>query len=112
MAYYRLRQVDLDEVSSYSVVVKVDRNSEFGFSVYPNPSSSQTGTSLSFTGVGEGEQVVVVLYSVLGEEVYTKVIESADGSYHSIERQLPSGVYVVVASSDECIHQERIVVRD
>ncbi len=111
LIYYRLRQVDYDGRSAHSPIVTASLETAFAFKVYPNPLSSSEPASLQLEGVEADQEVLVVLYTSMGDQVYTKVITDGAGGFVSLDRTLPTGVYLVVASSDERIHRERIVVR-
>jgi len=118
ISYYRLKQTDYDGKYTYSQVVPI----EFGlaettnFTVYPNPVNTFSGenATLTLSGLQKESSVLVVLNDVLGKEYYSKVVMTAsDGSVNFViesSTALPSGVYLITASSNNKLFSKKIVV--
>ena len=115
ISYYRLKQTDYDGRYSYSPLVKIEFNSisETSFNVYPNPS---TGENLSIAISGQKDQeILVVLYDVLGKETYSKVYVLKDNgitvSAFDPDGKLASGIYIITATSDKNITSKKIIIQ-
>ena len=82
--------------------------------VFPNPSKANEATYFSLDGI-ETNSMLVVVYDMLGREIYSKVelVEnkgylytlSSDGS------KLPSGVYLITASAEDKVFHQKIIVK-
>jgi hypothetical protein len=94
LAYYRLRQVDLDGASTYSPVRPVAfaaTASAPQLSLYPNPAADQLHVAL--TGLAApGAQLTV--YSVLGQAMLTAQLNTASQADVALAG-LPAGTYVL-----------------
>ncbi|WP_324671546.1 T9SS type A sorting domain-containing protein [Hymenobacter sp. GOD-10R] len=91
LAYYRLRQVDLDGTESYSPVQAVEWKGDAAVaSFYPNPSAE----SITFTGT-EGV-LHYRIYNVKGQQV--AIGEAASGSTVDL-RAVPAGMYLLELSN-------------
>jgi uncharacterized repeat protein (TIGR01451 family) len=94
LAYYRLRQVDLDGAATYSPVRTVAfaaTASEPQLSLYPNPATDQLHVAL--TGrAAPGAQLTV--YSVLGQALLTTQLSTASQADVALAG-LPTGTYVL-----------------
>lgn len=113
VSYYRLKQVDNDGKFKISSVVAVRFNDPGEISVYPNPTTGPFNVCLS--GYPEGKQVLVVVRDLLGKEFYSKVCitSSSDKEIMAVDPSgmLASGVYVVVASTDNNVYEKKIVIK-
>lgn len=96
---YRLKQVDFDGSFEYSKVISVEVNfipEKFAISQnYPNPFNPNTTISYSIPK-GEGNQVTIKVYDLLGKEVSTLVNEfKTPGNYQIAFNAdgLTSGIY-------------------
>jgi hypothetical protein len=91
LAYYRLRQVDLDGTESYSPVQAVEwKGGAAVASFYPNPSAE----AITFTGT-EG-MLHYRIYNVKGQQV--AIGEVASGSTVDL-RAVPAGMYLLELSN-------------
>jgi len=96
ISYYRLKQVDFDNHSSYSNIISVNFDGNFVFTVYPNPI---TGTDLNFNIVGiQGANIMgVSLFDELGRKMLS-VQPQVDVLSGSVNGTLPvdklaNGIY-------------------
>jgi hypothetical protein len=89
--YYRLRQVDLAGVATYSAVRSVALSKAGGLVLFPNPAH----TTATLTGAGSGS--TVQLLDALGRLVLTTTADAAGTATLTLPTGLPSGVYVVRA---------------
>lgn len=114
LAYYRLKQTDFDGNYSYSDLKAVDLSGvgNFTFNLYPNPNDGRS-FNMQFT-LSQTEEVLVVVYDMLGKELYSKVlITNDDGSdVYAIDpnEKLPKGVYIITATSNDKIYNKRLIV--
>ncbi len=96
--YYRLKQVDFDGTSSYSLIIEVENAVPSSFVLaqnYPNPFNPST--SISWQTPVSGWQSLKV-YNAIGKEVAALVNEFREAGKHSVEfdassARLSSGVY-------------------
>ena len=115
LSYYRLKQVDFDGAFTYSGIVPVmmTDGSSTSVDIFPNPVSHETGqVNLLLSGF-EGEEVLVVLRDIAGREFYSKVEVLQSGEelrVMPITHDIPAGVYLVIASSNNSIYSKRLVV--
>jgi len=112
-SYYRIKQTDFNGQSSYSVVTCVNYNTDSGFTVCPNPGNSGESMYVSIPSENN-QQVLIVVRDVQGQEYYSKVV--LDTESHQLvalnpEPALPSGMYIVVASSNNNVYSQKIIVR-
>jgi hypothetical protein len=113
VSYYRLKQVDNNGRFTYSGLVPVKFHNEDMISVYPNPSIRGEPLTVSISGQ-IGKEVLVVVRDFQGREFYSKVIViSSDREVIAIDPsgKLASGVYFIVATSDNKIYEKKIVVK-
>lgn len=95
---YRLKQIDSDGTTEYSKIIILEFKGivkDFNLSIYPNPFNPSTTVQVSLP---EKDDVELKIYSVLGEEVYKKVIEGAEGiiKIPVDMSNLSSGIYFFV----------------
>lgn len=95
--YYRLKQVDFDGSFEFSGIVEITFGVQQEFLLeqnFPNPFNSATTINYS---IAEPSQVVLKVYTTLGEEVAVLVNEKKDLGKYSLSfnaEALPSGVYL------------------
>lgn len=111
ISYYRLKQTDYDGTSSYSDVVAVNLSSGPGsMRIYPNPNTGSFRIDLDNTK----KEILVVLRDLSGKEYFSKVIATQDenGLYLvDTENKIPAGTYLVVASSNNTLYTQKIIVK-
>jgi hypothetical protein len=112
ISYYRLKQVDFNGTVYYSSMIPVTFSGDLGvFSVYPTLSS---GTfTVSYSG-NTGQEVLLVIRNILGQEYYSKGFIIENGSFVqaiNLTDKLSPGVYMIVASSDDRIHEKKIIIK-
>lgn len=115
VSYYRLKQTDYDGNYKYSDLVSVEfkGTNEFSFEVFPNPT---TGENINISlNTGEQEEMLVVVYDVTGQEIYSTVfITSTNGkNVYAIDssNRLSAGVYLVTATSKDKVYSKRLIVQ-
>ncbi|MET0638354.1 MAG: T9SS type A sorting domain-containing protein [Chitinophagaceae bacterium] len=93
VAYYRIRQVDIDRTATYSKVVYVNTSKTSGpVKIFPNPFSNE----IQLTGINSAEITKgnVKLYTVAG----TQVNYDISGSNAIRINNAPAGVYILVVN--------------
>jgi fibronectin-binding autotransporter adhesin len=117
LSYYRLKQTDFDGKFTFSNWVAVDNKAKrnFDFKIFPNPSNGEE-IYISSETLGEGNsEVLVVLYNIMGEIVFSKVIVSDNGTFISAidpSKHLGPGVYIVVGTSNNDFYRQKLVIRE
>ncbi len=111
--YYRLKQTDYNGVFTYSKMVMVNfGNADLALVVYPNPVISNE-INVNVTGI-EGESVNVMMRDVLGKVYYNKTTMLGTGANQlHIDRDntMPAGVYFIIATSNNKMFSQRIVMQ-
>ena len=115
VSYYRLYQTDFNGQRSYSGIVPVayNPNGDPSISLFPNPVNTETPASVSLNQLN-GQEILVVLRDIAGNEVYSKVVVS--GSDKEIvaldpEGKLAKGTYIVIASSENKYYSKKLIVK-
>lgn len=115
VSYYRLQQTDYNGAFTYSNVVPVkflDENS-VGMSLFPSIVSRGKEVKLNFNDF-KNEYVLVVIRGAKGRKYYSKVILCTEDEMLialPIDSSLPSGLYLVTASSDNQIYSQKLMVK-
>lgn len=112
-SYYRIKNNDLDGKSSYSIVIRVNRNKTIkGLNLYPNPIVNGI-VLLQGSDLGRGNYKINI-FGANGQEIYKQQIKHNGGTIsHTIE--LPSaiskGVYTLSVKDDngKIIFREKLV---
>ena len=116
VSHYRIRQVDFDgKQESFEPVSVTVGNKDGDFTIFPNP-STESNLFLRFSqNFKEQKQVLIVVYNTKGEEIYSKVIvtESKGQKVFAVDpsEKLAPGIYMVVASSDNKIFRQKLIVQ-
>jgi len=111
ISYYRVIQVDNHGNHLFSKNTAVELPPIEHIAVYPNPIIGQINVQLK---IETGDEVAIVVRDVFGKEYYsTVVISSTENEIFVIdqERNIPPGMYVVVATSNDYVYEKRIVVQ-
>lgn len=111
--YYRLKQTDFDgKFESFNIIsVENCGESNTELTIFPNPSNGFFYVNVK---AKTEEQVLIVVRDVLGNEFYSKVVILTNGNEViavDSEGKLASGIYMVVASSNDKIYEKKIVVK-
>jgi hypothetical protein len=112
-SYYRLKQTDKNGASKtfwIAVVTNTKRNLTF----YPNPITKNQDLYVNLEGSKKGEEMLVVIRNVQGEEFYSKAfVYSQDDEVLVVtpSSTIPPGNYLVVASSNNKFYSQKIVVK-
>lgn len=114
ISYYRLKHTDFDGKSRYSdlEMLTLEKETDFSFNIFPNPNDGEL-FSLQLSD-NDNEEVLVVVFNMLGKEIYSKVLitEKNSPNAHAIDlsQKLPAGVYWVTATSNNNIYNKRLIV--
>jgi len=115
LSYYRLKQTDFDGKTSYSSIVPVKYmlDNTGNISLFPNPIEGGETLQISFKDIKE-EEVLVVLRDIAGKEFYSKlVLEIEDEKLVGlpIDKVIPKGIYIVTATSENQIYNQKLIVK-
>ncbi|WP_200507439.1 T9SS type A sorting domain-containing protein [Adhaeribacter terrigena] len=104
VAYYRLKQVDLDGTIVYSKIEQVNRNTKaLDIHLYPNPTAGNLTISLPETGETE-----VKVMNVLGQVVGLKKIVNTKTVELDLTH-LPAGTYQVMIVTDKTQFLKKVI---
>lgn len=112
ISYYRLKQTDFDGNFEYFniVPVKVEKDAE-GISLFPNPLERGEDLKLNIKGVND---VLIVIRDIKGKEFYSKAeihIEENQLIAIPINSDIPAGLYIVTATSENQIYSQKLLVK-
>lgn len=100
-------------ISSGTAQSAFPQESEAVFKVFPNPNPGDE-TFVSLRGF-EAQNLLVVVYDMFGREIYSKIeVREAEGFFFTISsdgKRLSSGVYMVVASANDRIFRQKLIVK-
>ncbi|MES2566944.1 MAG: hypothetical protein V4565_08765 [Bacteroidota bacterium] len=110
ISYYRLTQINEKGKKLTSRLVSI--NNKVSSNNLSMNNSAVYDTPASLMG-SENNEVLVVLRNDKGEETHTKVVIDTQNNVISSDAssKLENGVYTVVASSDNKLHSQKLVVK-
>ncbi|MGC4036941.1 MAG: T9SS type A sorting domain-containing protein [Chitinophagaceae bacterium] len=101
VAYYRLKQVDIDGKFSYGNIVQLirDENIQFSVTAMPNPVQNTARIAISTSDAGN---VVLRVIDATGKQLLTDVVSCVKGNNVIAKdfSRLPSGTYYIAISQD------------
>ncbi|MBI3521079.1 MAG: hypothetical protein HY062_17195 [Bacteroidetes bacterium] len=108
ISYYRLKQTDAQGKVLSSRLVSINNKNSNG-TLAMNPSAVYE-TPATLMG-SENKEVLVVLRNDKGIESYSKVILDQQNNVLDTNTRLDNGTYTVVASSDNKLYSQKVVVK-
>ena len=117
LSYYRLTQVDFDGKQETFNIIPVENviEGEGVMDIYPNPVNRGECISLSFESLHRDKQeILVVLRDIRGNEAFSiiKFVDCEDGLVAmDIPQHLDSGIYLVVATSENLLYSKKITIK-
>ena len=115
LSYYRLKQTDNDGKSTYSDfrIVSINKNVDFTFNVFPNPTNNENLNMIIKSN--KGQEIMLIIIDVSGRKVYSSLVTPTDSDEINIDIasqiKLSSGMYMVSATSQETVKSKVIVIR-
>lgn len=113
ISYYRLKLTDLHNENSYSNSIKV--NYTFGKKRNMRVSHLVSVEALKlFFKTEEHTEVLMVLKDTHGKEWYSKVIVAIENSEiigDDPEKKLVAGTYIIIATSNNLLYNQKLIVR-
>jgi hypothetical protein len=112
MYYYRLKQTDLDGISTYSAVANLDINDDkAGFGLKPNPTNNVT--EVTYTAFEDGPALLKV-YDFRGMVVFSTELYALKGKNTTMLDlgSQSSGIYFVTLSLSEKMYKSKLVKRN
>ncbi len=117
LSYYRLKQTDYDGKFNYSSIVPVrfETRSLTGgtINLFPSPVNQGETMNIEFTAI-EAAEVLVVLRDITGKEFYSKIVVNVEEGKLvgiPIDSSIPTGIYLVTASSDNKMYSQKLIVK-
>jgi hypothetical protein len=117
LSYYRLKQTDFNGAFTYSniVPVKFEQNTSGNgiINLFPSPASPGETVYIEFDVINGGE-FLVVMRDIKGREFYSKVkVNVEDGKLVGvpIDMNVPAGVYLVTASSENQMYSQKLIIK-
>lgn len=112
LAYYRLKQVDLDGQYEYSGIVPVTLGNNSNFSVYPNPAEDVLNIAIA----NPGPEIVCSIFDVSGKKVFEKTFQpnrlSKTESISLPAKQiLAAGIYMLHITTHGISQNQKVVLR-
>ena len=84
------------------------------FKVFPNPNQKDNDAYVSLQGF-KAQDLLVVVYDMLGREIYSKVeVRENDGFLFTISsdgNRLNSGIYLIIASANDQVFHQKLIVK-
>lgn len=112
ISYYRLKQIDHNGKFTFSKIVSVNYHFEnAGINVFPNPSTGDFTVSLEGF---DKKEIVVLVKDIQGKEYFSKIIIAQQNNELiavDLEGVLPSGVYLVTASSVNALYSKKLIIK-
>ncbi|MFN3402442.1 MAG: T9SS type A sorting domain-containing protein [Cytophagaceae bacterium] len=106
LIYYRIKQVDLDGTSDYSVIRAV--SNAVTLDIYPIPVKKGEDLSIKISAGGEGD-IYLSIYDPLGKQVFSSPVNSDTFNLELPTTELPSGTYFVKLTGSENKVQKIVV---
>jgi hypothetical protein len=105
--YYRLKQMDFDEIFEYSVIRLVDISQTDQFIVYPNPTKGET-LYLGFTYPTKGK---FFLYDLQGRLIYQVMLKNEQEQFEiNLPKTIPTGLYLVAFVNENSRLLQRLLI--
>lgn len=117
VSFYRLKQTDINGDFSYSDWVAVNFNTELTseINIYPNPIIKTESIYVDMNGLNKNSEVLIVVNDIYGHELYSKVYitDMTSSSIFAIDvnKNIPSGIYFIIATSQDKIYNKKVVIQ-
>jgi hypothetical protein len=113
VSYYRLKQIDRNNTSSYSNIVSVNviKAKNVRFLIYPNPNNGEFTADVS--GIENNHEIKIVLKDYNGNPVYdtSLFIQELNTKIRIVpQNKLPSGVYICTLVLEGIEYSVKVVV--
>jgi hypothetical protein len=100
--YYRLQQMDMNGVVSYSNVIEIQSNSQ-PFTIGPNPFDNVLNIQGNPNGITD-----ISIMDVLGKTVYQTSLVMDENAIQ-IRPEIPSGTYIMIIQTSESVEKQKII---
>ncbi|MDG1475511.1 MAG: T9SS type A sorting domain-containing protein, partial [Vicingaceae bacterium] len=117
VSYYRLKQTDFNGDFTYSNIIPVrfeeNLDTSGSINLFPSPVAIGETVNVEFKGIYESE-LLVVLRDIKGREFYSKMVVNIENGKLigiPIEREIPAGIYLITASSENRIYSQKLIVK-
>ncbi|OFX19166.1 MAG: hypothetical protein A2033_02070 [Bacteroidetes bacterium GWA2_31_9] len=117
VSFYRLKQTDSNGDFSYSDWVAINFNTlqPSEINIYPNPINKTESIYIDMNGLTKNSEVLIVVNDIYGHELYSKVYitDMTSSSIFAIDvnKNIPSGIYFIIATSQNKIYNKKVVIQ-
>jgi len=112
ISYYRLKQTDYDGNFEYFNIVPVKVDEYNGkINIFPNPVMKNENLNISFGNFGQ--EILLVIRDLKGQEFFSKAklnVKENNVVAVPISDDIPSGIYIVTATSENQIYNQKIII--
>ena len=115
LSYYRLKQTDFNgfTVAFELVTVTYQLNSEFSFSIYPNPNAGEH--FMMFVNAEKDSELLTVVYDIIGRPVYSRSIITRRKGENIFDFEMGTlfapGMYTISLSSGQNTSNAKMIVK-
>ncbi|MCO6500133.1 MAG: hypothetical protein J5I47_07115 [Vicingus serpentipes] len=112
ISYYRLKQVEIFS-NVFPVKYIKTKNNIAGINLYPSTSENNTTPNIAYEEVFEKE-ILLVIRDNKGDEFYSKALLNLENEAivaTPIEKEIPSGDYLITATSENQIYSQNIKIK-
>ena len=116
ITYYRLEQTDLDSTSTISPIISVFADRSINeLILFPNPALSNSMIQMRVPQKLTGKEILVIVYDILGNELYSKVIVSGfiGDTVTAVDpgSNLKPGIYTVTGTNGNILYQQKLIIQ-
>jgi hypothetical protein len=117
--YYRVRQTNADGGSYYSNIIPVNCNTgdadEYVLKVYPNPITTGSQATVSYSLPAGVIKAQLVITNILGGQSYSTTVTGNSGTVNTVvlplQTNMPAGTYVVRIVGDKWVSKTIKIIK-
>lgn len=113
VSYYRLKQTDFDgNFEFFNIIPVKSKKKDLVTNIFPNP--IVRGEELKILAENYNNNILIVIRDIKGQEYYSKaniVMEGNDFIAIPIANDIPAGIYLVTATSENQIYNQKLIIK-